>query len=344
MLVDTYDFKDSKGYSLEKVNKVNDVSDDDSLPSLSTAIELWSNPNTIKKLYDDSKSGINFICIERQLICELEHEDNQAKFKDGSESVKEQLSEPMFGHLQPKEIERTSLFPEFPKSDEEGFAIIIELEESVACQLATNRSMTLELLKTMQYSRSNQGGGGIKSKKHVKFLSTSSFDDLNLDNEGPLMEYHSRQCGGTKACEYFKVINHTEVDIDGPYWASHLAEQERFAANTNLAQVLTIYQEYENLCCDRPILGATKRCDGKAVIRSRKIDSAIGKVHCMLFIGCERWQPRESGHTYISLNNYDPTWILRTWGRDRCYVHTEILEALEFDWNTSGIVFKIHTD
>jgi hypothetical protein len=69
-------------------------------------------------------------------------------------------------------------FLEFPNSHEEGFVTIVELEESVACQLAINRSMILELLKTMQYSQSNQGGGGIKSKKYVKFLATSSFDDL----------------------------------------------------------------------------------------------------------------------------------------------------------------------
>lgn len=263
------------------------------------------------------------------------HKSSEIKtepFDNICDDIHTSISFPSFGNLQPKEIETTALFPEFPKSHEDGFATVIELEQSVAYKLAANRQLTLELFKTMQYSRSNQGGGGIRSQKLVKYFAPMPSEDKEEEYGAP-MEYHVRQCGGVKVCERFEVVNHTEVDLDGPYWASLLAEQERIGANSHEARVVALYEENEKVLCVRPILGATKKCEGRTVIRSRKVDSAVGVVHCRLFIGCERWQPRESGHTYISLDKYEPTSILKLWGRDRCHVHSEILETLNFDWN-----------
>jgi hypothetical protein len=59
----------------------------------------------------------------------------------------------------------------------------------------------MNLLKGMQYSRSNQGGGGIRVKDHVEFFAKNNGKDKE-ENLVP-MGYHSRQCAGVKVCEFF---------------------------------------------------------------------------------------------------------------------------------------------
>jgi hypothetical protein len=52
-------------------------------------------------------------------------------------------------------------------------------------------SFALDLIKTMQYSRSNQCGGGFRKKEHVPFFGKSSdidFEkDVDLEEENELI-------------------------------------------------------------------------------------------------------------------------------------------------------------
>jgi len=32
------------------------------------------------------------------------------------------------------------------------------------------------------------------------------------------------------------------------------------------------------------------------------------------------------------VDGYDPIQVLKVWGRDRCRVHKDVLEALNFNW------------
>jgi hypothetical protein len=88
--------------------------------------------------------------------------DSDTKTKDNEEQY------PSFLHLRPKHIEYTNIFPEFPKSHEEGYATIIKLPDSVLSE--TNVGKLLEMMKTMQYSRSNKGGGGVRTRSGIKFF------------------------------------------------------------------------------------------------------------------------------------------------------------------------------
>ena len=118
---------------------------------------------------------------------------------DGSSDLDDTAIYPPFlPHLTPKEVELTALFPEFPKSHEEGYATVIDLSDEL---LGSNESQVMNLLKGMQYSRSNQGGGGIRIKDHVEFFAKNE-DDNEEENLVP-MGYHSRKCASVKVCEFF---------------------------------------------------------------------------------------------------------------------------------------------
>ena len=263
------------------------------------------------------------------------------------------LKYPPFCNLNPSEVEFTALFPEYPKSHKDGYATVIELEDDIALRLATDTNFALDLIKTMQYSRSNQSGGGFRKKEHVPFFGKSNSADFkndtdtDSDSEDDLvpMQYCVRQCAGVKTCEFFKVIPHTEVDlVNGLDWAKGLAEQERSESYSGHGKVLTLYQENKDELCTRPILGATRKCGGKTVIRSKNQDRGLS-VHGHLFIGCEYWQPCEKGHIYQSLDGYNPLAVLRIWGRERCHVHEDILEALQFNWdNYDGTIHKFQSN
>jgi hypothetical protein len=61
-----------------------------------------------------------------------------------------------------------------------------------------------------------------------------------------------------------------------------------------------------------------------------------------LFIGCDRYQARERDHIYQKLDGLDPVAILQTWGRDRCYLHNDVLEYFDFHWEQAeaGIIIS----
>ena len=130
-----------------------------------------------------------------------------------------------------------------------------------------------------------------------------------------------------------------EVDPNGHEWARCLADQERVAANSSSNQIFTLYHENKDDLCDRSVLGRSQLCGGKTVIRSKSIEKGLS-THSRLFIGCANYQHREKGHTYHSLKNYDPVEILKVWGRERCYVHQDILDALGFSWDAHSEMGK----
>ena len=124
------------------------------------------------------------------------------------------------------------------------------------------------------------------------------------------------------------------MDPDGPEWPQQLAQQERAAANNGDNRLFTLYTESKDDSCSRHVIGRSQLCGGTTVIRSKGSDTNVA-VHDRLFIGCSNYQHREKGHMLRPLDGFDPIAVLRLWGRDRCYVHKDILDALKFSWDES---------
>jgi hypothetical protein len=133
-------------------------------------------------------------------------------------------------------------------------------------------------------------------------------------------------------------LPHTEVDeLNGHEWARALYTQEMEQANNKgIDRVMEFYEANKSRTCDRYTISTGGPCGGATVIRAFN----DGPLNARLFLGCDRWKGRESGHICINLANYDIPTTLRVWGRDRVQVHEDILEAIGFDWDSeeaSGI-------
>jgi hypothetical protein len=85
------------------------------------------------------------------------------------------------------------IFPEFFKINEKEYAIVIYLSDSVLSE-----KKVMELIKEMQYSRSNQEDRGVCIKDYIKFFSKD-----NSSNEVILIVYSTRICTSIKVYEYF---------------------------------------------------------------------------------------------------------------------------------------------
>lgn len=232
---------------------------------------------------------------------------------------------PPFGNYKPKFVEFTNIFPPFPKSHVDGFATVVELDDTML-----NQTTVGKLRDTLQYSL--RGGHGKRLCKNVEFFRIE-------DEEEVPMDFTYRQCAGVKVCQFLPdemKIPHTEVDEEGGHtWAQLLAAQEQAGANSYTPQVEVMFAEYKDEICERPsIVNARKGCGGRSVIRSHdpKISSTS---YNRLFIGCEKYRQRERGHTYIPLANYDPIAVLQIWGKERCFVHDDILSDLDFNWDNN---------
>ena len=224
-------------------------------------------------------------------------------------------------------VEFTTIFPEYPKTHEDGYATIVSLDPKFALQIAQDRKLAFKLIGSMQYSRSNESGTGFRRTENVEF-----FGNPETDDNVPML-YSNRQCAGVKVCEFFKIASHTEVDSDGLEWAQKLADQERIAKNeSSMDKVLSFYHEFKNETCSRYMNNGTQ-CGGRAVIAS--YDPVDNKTTSgRLFLGCSRYQHRETNHLFSRLGSQDPIQVLRVWGRDRCRIHKDVLEALDFTWGT----------
>ena len=178
---------------------------------------------------------------------------------------------------EPKFMEFTHYFPQYPKTHTEGYATIVELDEKIL-----NRQALLELKKACQYTQTSEGHG-FRVKHPIPFF-------VNPDNLDGMMEYSHRCCAGVKVCEYLAEdlkIPHTEVDPDGLEWAKRLAEQERAEGKSFNSKVDLLFTQYFHDTCDRD-LGAGP-CKGRTVIRSHEPSSRYTNTS-RLFIGCEKWK------------------------------------------------------
>jgi hypothetical protein len=235
-----------------------------------------------------------------------------------------------FGPVTPKHVEITSIFPPYPKSEAvTGYATVIKLDE----QLSKDQKAVKDLSTAMQYSQSNNGGGGPRPRE-IQFFQAK-------------MMYHCRECAGCKACEFLAPslrVPHTEVGDDELSWVPLLAAQEAAAFNSTDTRIQVLYDSHAHETCMRAVGGsAFKMCGGQTVIRSKKrtshtehgkesLTSGSINLYDRLFIGCHNYQAGEKGHYYQSLTNYDVVAVLQAWGRYRCYVHQDILNALKFKW------------
>ena len=146
--------------------------------------------------------------------------------------------------LQPKFVKFTKVFPEFPPTHPEGYATVIELEDTIL-----NHKALLALKGGCQYSVTGEGQG-------YRPKSTAFF--VTPDNTTGTMHHSWRRCAGVKACEFLAEelkVSHTEVDDDGLEWAKLLAEQEKAEANSWDVKVLALLDEYFDDTCTRYVLG-----------------------------------------------------------------------------------------
>ena len=270
-------------------------------------------------------------------------------FDDHSESVStavnrikddfDQLSDnssiyPSFGgclgtQLQPKFVEFTGVFPTFPKTHSEGYATVIELDDTVL-----NHKALLALKQSCQYSVTSEGHG-YRLKNSPFFVPSSNSTDS--------MQHSRQQCAGVKACEFLAEelkVAHTEVDEERLLWAKLLAEQEKAEANTWDAKVLSLLDEYFEDTCTRYVPGSNQTCGGRTVIRS--FENSSKYMHSnRLFIGCEKWKKGQADHTMIPLQHYDPIAVIQLWGKERCMIHKDIIVRLKLsDWFESDSVLS----
>ena len=107
---------------------------------------------------------------------------------------------PFSSSLSPKFVEFTKVFPQFPKTHSDGYATVIEIDESIL-----NKKALLALKRGCQYS-SLKDGHGFRLTKNIPFFTET-------DNSNGTMEHSWRRCAGVKACEFLPEemrVSHTE--------------------------------------------------------------------------------------------------------------------------------------
>ena len=126
-------------------------------------------------------------------------------------------------------------------------------------------------------------------------------------------------------------VPHTEVDeVNGHEWARLLYQQETQQTNSNtVIKIMEFYEANKDRTCDRYTIATGRPCGGQACIRAFN----DGPLNARLFLGCNRWKGRETGHICIPLTNYDIPTTLRVWGQARVQVYEDILEAIGFNWD-----------
>jgi hypothetical protein len=235
-----------------------------------------------------------------------------------------------FRDLRPEKVEITSLFPEYPKSLDRGYATVFEFDAKIV-----TKEFLEELRKSLQYSQSNIGGGGIKKDKAkpVEFFG------------GALMDYYVRTCGGCKSCEQLLdeiKSGHYNVEDDGHQWAQLLADQRRTEANTSQMRVEILWEQWKDERCPYNNISTGKpQCGGRTVIRSRNPDSGLN-IFNRVFIGCSEYQHKEaSRHMRQYLNHYNIVAVCKKWGRGHCAIHRDIFDQLGFSWDEEdkGMIF-----
>ena len=161
-------------------------------------------------------------------LTNAEKTDNQVK------DLKSNSEYPSFSkQLQPQFIKFSNIFPQFPKTHPNGYATVIELNNTIL-----NHKALHTLKKGCQYSTLSHEHG-FRPKHHIPFFT-------NLQNENGTMLYSYRRCAGVKACEFLAEelrVSHNEVNDDGLEWVRLLAKQELSEANT-FEQKLMYYSKH----------------------------------------------------------------------------------------------------
>jgi len=119
---------------------------------------------------------MSLIVVEKHVNVKDEVDDDSDEDEKFNPSNEPETSNhfPAFSHLDPKHIEFSDLFPEYPPTDKDGFATVVELDPEVAQKLAGDTKMGSEMVQTLQYSRDNKGGGGWRLKKNIQFFANPS--------------------------------------------------------------------------------------------------------------------------------------------------------------------------
>jgi hypothetical protein len=240
---------------------------------------------------------------------------------------------------QPMGFDFTNLFPKWPKSHSKGWGTIIKLDPAILY----DEEKLKKLKSGLQYTLSQKGHG--QRPKAVPFFGLIKEDegDSEEKGEGIPMLYSRRQCAGVKVCEFLAEEfrgPHTEVDPDGLKWAKMFASQSKVEAKSVGQKNEALYEEWFDYRCDKYTPSRTERnskCNGKTVIYSRLPsdgESQIGRI----YIGCENYTPSSTHgkHTFYPLRSmHDPAAIIKMWGKDRCRVKKEMLQALKINWDES---------
>jgi hypothetical protein len=239
-----------------------------------------------------------------------------------------------FGICKAKYIEHTNIFPEFPKTHKDGYATIIELDESIL----KDEKKVKELKTAMQYTLTREGHGN-RTQSHVPYFGASQDQEESDEEEKSVSMQHSRRrCAGVKVCSHFPDElrgPHTEVDPEkGHTWAQLLSEQADREARGSISKAETLFNQYKDTRCEK-VFPNGRICNGRTVLCAKNPNpfyDANRAPYRRMFIGCENWQGREDKHTHHFISNQDPIALLKLFGRDRSKVHLDILDSLGFSW------------
>jgi hypothetical protein len=139
----------------------------------------------VKRLESNVPSSARIITFDSPAIKDEPGDTLSSQSSDRDLSDLEEMSKNdeyiQIAHLKPRKKEFTHVFPAFPKTDADGYAYIIELNDDIL-----NDKALLNLRDGLQYSLT--GGGGPKIYENVKFFAR--------EGEKVPMKIHSRQCAG----------------------------------------------------------------------------------------------------------------------------------------------------
>ena len=160
------------------------------------------------------------------------------------------------------------------------------------------------------------------------------------------MNYHHRVCAGVKACEFLPdkmKQSYTKVDeLEGHEWAKLLAKQEQAEATSFTSELFQDYEEYKDYkCIKEDVFG--KSCGGATIIGSFKPKPSFNTYN-RLFIGCANYPKiRRPGqkHTCFPLKGHDPVAVLQLWGKEKCFVHDDILADLGINWENDELSISL---
>ena len=134
------------------------------------------------------------------MLIDGKEENSNSKFlkteteTSGSDDDTESIIEfkPFTPKLSPRFVEHISYIPSYPKTHTKGYAIVVELPET----MDFSKEKFKKLRQSMQYTLT--GGGGDRKIEHVPYFENEG-DDTNI----PMLKA-IRQCAGVKVFHHLK--------------------------------------------------------------------------------------------------------------------------------------------